>query len=339
MDAGNPVGILSCLPAAAESTLPLHSKTKQFLDELKALNLPPKQTTPIAELRKNAIAKTLSDTAPTEVGSVTNRIVPGPGGELPLRIYRPKTEATFPLLVYFHGGGWAVNNLDTHDELCRKLTTETNSVVVSVDYRLAPESKFPAAVDDAAAATEWAVEHARDLQVNPHRLFIGGDSSGGNLAAVLALRFRDRGGPSLAGQILYYPATDFYEPGTESYRSFSDGYALTRADMIWFWNLYLPNKESADNPYASPLRAKDLSGLPPALIITAEYDPLVDEGHAYAARLRQAGISAQYSCYEGTIHGFLIVSTLAEDTARAVAESKAWIAKTIAAPSSLAAKE
>ena len=311
--------------------MPLSPQTKKYLDELKALNPPPKHTLPIAAVRKASIERASLLTARTPVGSVSERLIPGPGGELPARIYTPEGNSPLALIVYFHGGGWASNNLDTHDELCRKLSRETNSVVVSVDYRLAPEAKFPAAVEDCIAATKWIADHAAEWHADPKRLIVAGDSSGANLATVVALLSRQNGGPDIAGQILFYPATDYYEPGTKSYRSFSEGYGLTGVDMAWFWDLYLPGKAAANDPRASPLRAERLDGLPPALVITAEYDPLVDEGHAYALRLQQAGVPATYSCYEGAIHGFLIVPDLAGDADRAVEQSRQWLNQLFAA--------
>lgn len=310
--------------------MPLHSSAQQYLEELAALNLAPKRTLPIATVRRNAIAKAVMGKARTEIGSVTDQNIPSEGGELPLRIYTPEGTGPFPAIVYFHGGGWATNNLDTHDELCRKLSTETGTVVVSADYRLAPEAKFPAGINDAAAAVKWTFQHAADLNADTNRILVAGDSSGGNFAAALCLRFRDENGPPIAGQILYYPVTDYYDSCAQSYRSFSEGYGLTAADMAWFWDLYLPDKAAANDPYASPLRAKDIKGLPPALVITAEYDPLVDEGHAYAMRLQEAGVPTRYNCYSGTIHGFLIVPALAEDTARAVRETNEWLASVFA---------
>jgi acetyl esterase len=276
-------------------------------------------------VRRNAIAKATLVQGRTQIRSVTDDRIAAAGRDIPIRIYVPDGKGAFPAIVYFHGGGWATNNLDTHDEFCRKLSSGTGSLVGSVDYRLAPEAKFPAGLDDAAAAVQWTAQHAMELNADASQIVVAGDSSGGNFAAALCLRFRDENGPHIAGQILYYPATDYHEPGTKSYQSFSEGYALTAADMAWFWDLYLPDKSAADNPYASPLRAKDLRGLPPALIITAEYDPLVDEAYAYATRLRESGVPTRYSCYEGTVHGFLIVPALAEDTRRAIRETNEWL--------------
>lgn len=305
--------------------MPLSPKTQKYLDQLKTLNIPPKHTLPIAQVRKAAIERASLITDKTPVASVSERIISGEGGELRVRIYAPQANSPVPLIVYFHGGGWASNNLDTHDELCRKLCLETASVVVAPDYRLAPEAKFPAGLEDCAMATIWAADYSAEWNADPQRLVLAGDSSGANFAAVLAQQFRQNGGPAIAGQILFYPVTDHYEPGTESYRTFREGYGLTSADMAWFWDLYLPGKSAADDPRASPLRAKSFEGLPPALVITAEFDPLVDEGHAYALNLQQAGVPTTYHCYEGTIHGFLIVPDLASYADRAIRDTKQWL--------------
>lgn len=305
--------------------MPLSPNTQRYLDELKALNAPPKHKMPILEIRQAAVARASLITNKTAVASVADRRIPAPGRELPARIYTPQGIGPFALLLYFHGGGWASNNLDTHDELCRKLARETGCVVVSADYRLAPEAKFPAAVEDAWAALHWTAEHAAEWNADPKRLIVAGDSSGANLAAVLTLRARDEGSPTIAGQILYYPVTDYYEPGTQSYSSFSEGYGLIRTDMAWFWDLYLPDKSAAENPHASPLKASHFDRLPPALVITSECDILRDEGHAYADRLQASGVPVQYSCYPGLIHGFLILPAFTEETAQAVNESKQWL--------------
>jgi acetyl esterase len=212
-------------------------------------------------------------------------------------------------LVYFHGGGWVIGSIETHDALCRELTMEAGVVVVSVEYRLAPEHKFPAAADDAYAAVRWVAQHAAELGIDPARIGVGGDSAGGNLAAVVALQARDLGGPPLALQLLIYPIT-CDDLGTPSYVENAEGYMLTRADMAWFWSQYLSDPAQGDDPRVSPLRAGDLSGLPPAFILTAEYDPLRDEAEAYAARLEQAGVPVRMRRYDGMIHGFLRRLTL-----------------------------
>jgi acetyl esterase len=224
-------------------------------------------------------------------------------GAVPIRIYSPGGSAPFPALVFLHGGGWVVGDLETHDQVCRSIASRGEAVVVAVHYRLAPETPFPGALEDGAAAIRWTAEHARELGVDPKRICVGGDSAGGNLAAVVALISRDRGGPRLCHQLLIYPVTD-HSFETPSYRENQSGPLLTRDAMRAFWNLYLAREQDGANPYASPLRAPDLRGLPPAHVMTAEYDPLRDEGEAYARRLEAAGVPVVVRRYEGMIHGF-----------------------------------
>jgi acetyl esterase len=213
-----------------------------------------------------------------------------------------------------------IGSLDTHDSLARGLANTGGCVVVSVDYRLAPEHKFPCAAEDAYAATRWAAEHAAEVGGDGSRLAVAGDSAGGNLAAAVALMARDRGGPALALQILIYPVTD-RDFDTPSYLNKGEGYGLTRSGMQWFWNHYLSGDDDLANPYAAPLRAPDLAGLPPALVITAEYDCLKDEGDAYAERLREAGVPTRHSSYDGMIHGFMTLTTLFPQGVRAIEEA------------------
>jgi acetyl esterase len=254
------------------------------------------------------------------VGSVVDRRIPGPAGDIPVRVYTPNGTAPFPLLVYFHGGGWVLGGIDTHDGTCRSLANGAGCVVVSVDYRLAPEHRYPAAAEDCCAATQWAAAHAAELGADARRVAVGGDSAGGNLAAVVALMARDRGGPALVLQLLIYPATDA-RFDTASYRDNADGYLLTAADMRWFWDHYLGDSGRGAEPYASPLRAADLSGLPPALVITAEFDPLRDEGEAYAKRLEDAGVASRLSRYDGMIHGFFGMGQMIDRANAAVGEA------------------
>jgi len=262
-----------------------------------------------------------STPTPPEIGAVKNVAAEGPGGPIPLRVYRPAGVASstaLPALVYYHGGGWVIGDLDTHDVQCRQTAAEAGIVVVAVDYRLAPEHKFPAAVDDAWAATRWVVAHGSELGVNSRRIAVGGDSAGGNLAAVVALMARDAGNaPAIALQVLTYPVTDLSSE-SKSYGDFADGYLLTRDSMRWFKNHYLKSASDADDWRASPLRAASLAGLPPALIITAGFDPLRDEGAAYAARMTEAGGLVDYVCYGGMIHGFMPMGKLIDTGNRAL---------------------
>jgi len=283
--------------------MPLDPQAKAVLDQFASMGGPQLHEMSVAQARELILGMVALGGEPESIARVENRTVPGPAGQIPVRIYTPVGTAPFPVLVYFHGGGWVIGNLDTHDGICRSLANRVGCLVVSVDYRLAPEHTFPAAPEDCYAATRWLAEHAGSLGGDKGRIAVGGDSAGGNLAAVVALMARDRGGPKLAFQLLVYPATDT-DFETRSYRENSEGYFLTRADMVWFWNHYAPRDEDRRNPYAAPLRAASLRGLPPALVITAEFDPLCDDGNAYAARLREDGVPVRLSQQDGLIHGF-----------------------------------
>jgi acetyl esterase len=265
---------------------------------------------------------------PPEVASVEDRAIPGPGGQLPIRSYRPLGSGArdlLPGLVYFHGGGWTIGDLDTHDGVCRALANAARCAVVSVDYRLGPEHKFPAAVDDSVAATRWVAAEAGRLGIDAARLAVGGDSAGGNLATVVALTARDAGGPALAFQLLIYPGTDI-DGQFPSIAELGHGHLLTREVMKYFRECYLRGPEDCGDWRCSPLRAKDLSGLPPALVVTAEFDPLRDEGRAYAERLREAGVRVAYSCYPGMIHGFVTMGRVMPAAWQAIREAGAALA-------------
>lgn len=255
------------------------------------------------EARRILAAAPSPDLEQIPVERTEDRDVPGPGGPLPIRIYWPSSKPGLPVVVYFHGGGFVLCDLDTHDGICRALATGAEVIVVSVDYRRAPEHRFPAASDDALATVRWAHENAAALGGDPARLAVAGDSAGGNLAAVSCLRSRDEAGPDIAFQLLIYPVTDAAQD-TPSYRENAEGYFLTAAQMRWFWEQYLGDPANGTDPYASPLRAKDLSGLPPACVITAGYDPLRDEGEAYAARLAEAGVPVEARRFDEGFHGF-----------------------------------
>jgi acetyl esterase len=233
------------------------------------------------------------------------------------------------VFVFYHGGGWVIGDLETHDVQCRQVTAGAGIAVVAVDYRLAPEHKFPAAADDAWAATQWIVAHAGELGVDASRLAVGGDSAGGNLAAVVALMARDAGAPSIKLQVLVYPVTDVGAE-TRSYQDFAEGYMLTRDSMRWFIAHYLKAKEEALDWRASPLRARSLEGVAPALIVTAGFDPLRDEGAAYADRLRGAGVTVDYVCYGGMVHGFMPMGRLIETGNRAIAHVAASLRQALA---------
>ena len=245
---------------------------------------------------------TLSEEGP-EVGEVRDRVVPGPHGEFPVRVFTPEGTGPFPVYVHFHGGGWWMGNIAMTEGECRHVVRDVGCVVVSVDYHLAPEHKFPIPAEDCYAATTWVGEHAAELAVDPERVAVGGGSAGGNLAAAVALMARDRDGPKLLLQVLDVPVTDS-RMNTPSMEENAQGYLLTKEWLKQAWDLYLRGPDDARNPYASPAFAEDLSGLPPALVLTAEYDPLRDEGEEYGRRLQAAGVPATVSRYDGMIHGF-----------------------------------
>jgi len=236
-----------------------------------------------------------------------------------VRIYSPSAATDLPVLVYLHGGGWVICDLETHDPTCRAISNGADCVVVSVDYRLAPEHKFPAAADDAYAATAWVAQHAQELGADASRVAIGGDSAGGNLTAAVALMARERAGPPLSFQVLIYPVLDLASESA-SRKENGEGYFLTAAGMTWYEEQYLRDDADRKNVLASPLLAGDLAGLPPALVVTAEYDPLRDEGEAYGRRLTEAGVPATVSRYDGMFHGFLAFAGALDGATRAQAE-------------------
>jgi len=284
--------------------MPLDPQAQAFLDQMEALNAPALNTLTPEDARKAfGMMAELLGLEPEPIAKSEDRLIPGPGGQIPVRIYTPEGSEPFPVLVFFHGGGFVIGSVELYDEFCRELANGAGCMVVSVDYRLAPEHKFPVAVEDCYAATEWVAENAKAIGGNPELIAVGGDSAGGNLSAVVALMARDKGTPPLVFQLLIYPATDFVHE-TQSSRENAD-YFLTKDDMAWFSSLYLRSETDGSNPQASPLLAEDFSGLPPALVITAEFDPLRDEGEAYADRLREAGVDTVCTRYNGMIHGFL----------------------------------
>jgi acetyl esterase len=316
--------------------MPVDAKLRAILDAGKALGKKPVELQTPAEARAERAEMVAQFVPMPEYAGVRveDRAIltaDGKGGrKIALRVYRPSTgEGPWPVVVFFHGGGFVVCTLETHDPYCRALATEAGAMVVSVDYRLAPEHKFPAGLEDCLAATEWVLAHAGELATDGSRVFVGGDSAGGTMATVVALLLRDKGVTGLAGQILIYPVTAHYDPPTASYLEMAEGYGLTRKGMMWFWDHYLKDKNDAADFRAAPLLAASLRGLPRALVVTAEYDVLRDEGQAYAMRLEEAGIEVTHVFVPGMNHGFACSMNefpflpQAKDVLRKVAE---WIA-------------
>ncbi len=270
----------------------------------------------------------VSNPEPPELESARPLSIPSAHGAIPARIYTPKSlrksNGLAPCLVFFHGGGWVIGDLDSHDVVCRKLAHEAEMLVVSVDYRLAPEHKFPAAVDDAIAATKWVAANAKPLGIDTAQILVGGDSAGGNLAAVVALAARDGDGPKLAGQVLIYPATDF-AMSHPSHTEPETSILLTHSVIKWFCNHYLNGAADIDQWKASPARARTLAGLPPSYVLTAGADPLRDEGAEYAARLKQAGVPMTYRHFPGQFHGFFTMGKLLQQANVALSEIAGWL--------------
>ena len=282
---------------------PLDPQVKALLDQMAAANQPAFHSQSPADAR-TAMGSLVNVFGPgPEVHKVEDRKIPGPAGDIPVRIYSPSGKAN-GILVYFHGGGWVVGDITSHDYVCRTLTNAAGCTVVSVDYRLAPEHKFPAGPEDCYAATMWASQNAASLGSDADHIAVGGDSAGGNLAAAVSLMARDRGGPRIRHQMLIYPVTDAAMDTPSQQEFLADGFVLSKLDMEWFWGHYLANKKDGENPYASPARARDLRNLPPAHIITASHDPLRDEGEAYGELLKKAGNRVKVKRYDGVVHGF-----------------------------------
>jgi acetyl esterase len=299
--------------------MPLHAQVSKFLEQQAALGLKPIERCTPAEFRQMMVDGLVAAGESERVAVIENRIADGPNGPIPIRIYRQAPTGRSPALVYFHGGGWVGGNLETHDGLCRAIVNAANCSVIAVDYRLAPEHKYPAATEDAFAAAGWVQRHAAALGIDGQRIAVGGDSAGGNLAAAVALMARDRDQPPPCLQVLLYPIID-YDLATASYRQYADGYLLTRAAMQWFWTHYQSSENDAKQPYAAPMQAKDLTGLAPALVLTAEFDVLRDEGEAYAERLTAAGVSTERTRYNGMIHGFVPRLNLFDSARTALAQ-------------------
>ncbi|MGL6160791.1 alpha/beta hydrolase [Microbulbifer sp.] len=282
--------------------MPLHPTARAIIEQLETQ--PQLHTLTVEAAREHLRQFARSLPQGEAVAAVEDRLVPVNDGEIPIRIYTPYGTGPFPIVVYFHGGGWTIGDLDTDDATCRAITNAAASLVVSVNYRHAPEYKFPTAVEDAYASVCWVADHAAGFNGDPARLAVAGTSAGGNLATVTTLIARDREYPDIAGQVLQVPVTN-HAFDTPSYRDCATGYGLERVTGEWFWHNYLRTPEDGAHEYASPLRAASLAGLPAALIITAEFDPLRSEGEAYARHLESAGVPVSYHCKKGMIHLFL----------------------------------
>jgi len=303
----------------------LHPQAQAWLDFLKARGVPPTHTLSVADARRfYRDRRSVTQPAPPEMSLVRELGADGPHGAVPLRLYRPigsAPDATLPVLVYYHGGGWVIGDLETHDTLCRELANGAGCAVVAVDYRLGPENRFPAAVDDCIAATRWVRANAASLGIDPLLLAVGGDSAGGNLAAVVAIALRDNGDagdPPLAFQLLIYPATDMRRTAP-SHTSNGQGYVLTSDSIAYFHDHYIDDAAHDLDWRASPLLHPDLSRLPPAFVLTAGFDPLRDEGLAYADALAAAGNATTYVCFDRQIHGFILMGKVLDEAHTAVA--------------------
>ncbi len=293
--------------------MPLDPQARKVVDALAALNLKPiKDSTP-TEARESMRTRTAALGPFEDVAAVADHRIPVTGGEITVRVYQPAGLGPHPVLVFYHGGGWVIGDLYTHDGICRSIVNAAGCAVASVDYRLAPEFRYPTPVEDSYAGLLWVVANATRLGLDPARVAVGGDSAGGNLAAVMALLARDRRGPRLLLQVLVYPVTN-YDFGTVSYRENATGYVLGTEDMRLFWRHYLMREEQGREPLASPLLARSLADLPTALVVTAGCDPLRDEGEAYAVRLRDAGVAVTLTQYSGMFHGFLRMTRILDQS-------------------------
>jgi len=282
--------------------MPLRPELVTYLETRAASGLPEVWEAPVEIIRRNLENRAAQSGTPEEIYAVEHRYIPGPTADLPIRIYRSHWHSPQPALVFFHGGGWVLNNLDIYEQAMRSMANKGQFVVIAVNYQKAPELPFPIPFDDCYATLLWVAKNSEKLGIDVNQIGVGGDSAGANLAATVALKARDTGDVKLAFQALIYPCND-NEMNYESARTNGTGYGLTTKAMKWFWDQYLQKKSDAKNPYAVPFAAKDFTGLAPAIITTCEFDPLLDDGYIYAELLRKSGVQTIYREYEGAIHG------------------------------------
>mgnify|MGYP001819476985 CR=1 FL=1 len=299
--------------------MPLDPQIKAIIEADSKLGLPSYNMLSPAEARKQMLDLSPPVDPALTARQTKNLKIPGPKSEIPVKFYYPDGDSPYPVVVYFHGGGWVIGDLKTHNAICHALTKTSGCLVMAVDYRLAPENKYPAASEDAYAALCWVADNADSIQADANRIAVVGESAGGTLAAVVSMMIRDRGGPQIGLQVLVYPVTN-HGFNTPSYLEYAEGYILTREIMKWFWNHHLKNENESDLPYVSPLRAENFGKLPPAFVVTAEYDPLRDEGEAYAHRLQEAGVKVKLSRYDGMIHGFFRMTSRVDRAREALDE-------------------
>lgn len=299
----------------------LHPQAYALLEAFQSRNIPPIEELPVQEARASFVLMSMKLCKREDIYKVEDRKIEGYKQEIKIRIYTPSKDRPLPALIYYHGGGWVIGNLDTHDALCRSLANEAQYVIISVDYSLAPEYRFPVAVEDAFLAVKWTYEHADELGIDKEFIAVGGDSAGGNLAAVVCYLANERNLPPISYQMLFYPSTGFEY--TDSYERYGEGYYLTKSTMKWFREQYLNDPLDTQNPLAAPMLISDEATrlLPPAYIMTAQYDPLCDGGEQYAKKLKKAGVETTYVCYPGMIHGFLGMTEALEDGKKAIKEA------------------
>lgn len=296
--------------------MPLHPLFQTMLQT--SQTAPPAHTLPLDVIREANLAMLPMLGEPEPVHNICDRVVPVQNGAINIRIYTPDGQGDFPVLLTIHGGGWVAGSLAVFDHISRALANRIGCIVVSIEHRLAPENKFPIPLLDCFAAARWVAEHINEFGGDSTRMAVLGESAGGNIAAALALLARDRGGPGFVYQVLVNPALDYPEPGSESMNQFGKGYGLTQIDILWCLQQYMAGENDLHDPYFLPLRSSNLHELPPALILTAEYDPLRDDGQAYAERLQAAGVPATAICIEGVIHGFFLLTKLIEPANQAL---------------------